>query len=88
MTPPNNISSPRWSHASHARTLDELRAEFCGDLARRIEDLDARLAHPPSATESSRVARAKMELEKALEHWQSITLRPRKSAPPTVEPTS
>lgn len=60
---------------THARTPEELRAEVCSDLYRRIASLDAySKAVAKGAEERSRIARAITELKDMLEFWRAMRI--------------
>lgn len=68
---------------THARTLEELRAEFLSDLLRRIQSLDTQARTVGrSVAEKSRLACAASELEQTHKFWQEVTLA--RSKPKTV----
>jgi hypothetical protein len=60
---------------THARTLDELRAEVCSDLRRRLAALDLESKVEKRVGKLAAIGRAKMELESTLSFWQSVELR-------------
>jgi hypothetical protein len=68
---------------THARTLDELRAEFCSDLRRRLDSLDAEAKFEKRVRQLAAIGRAKMELEAALRYWISVELRGARNRTPT-----
>jgi hypothetical protein len=74
---------------THARTLEELRAEFLSDIRRRIQLLDGySRVIARGALERSRIARATSELNDMHEFWKDITFikaKARPSAPPPSE---
>lgn len=73
---------------THARTLDELRAEFCSDLRRRLDSLDVEAKFEKRVRQSAAIGRAKMELEATLRYWQAVELRGarNRTAAASVEP--
>lgn len=62
-------------YSTHARTLDELRAEFLSDIHRRLAGLDLEAKHERQATKAAAIARGKLELESLLSFWQEVELR-------------
>lgn len=71
------------TYVTHARTLEELRAEFVSDLRRRIDTLDSTLRHTqPPASEAARIARAKIELESVIDFWSEVELRANRKKEP------
>lgn len=59
----------------HARTTTELHREFLSDLQRRLDSLDKDLKlRNPSATEASRIARARYELLDLQEFWRQVEI--------------
>lgn len=60
---------------THARTLEELRAEFLSDIHRRISFLDGQTRTVArGATEKSRIARAIQELNDMHRFWTELTI--------------
>lgn len=60
---------------THARTLEELRAEFLSDLLRRIQSLDTQARTVGrSVAEKSRLACAAAELEQTHKFWTEVKL--------------
>lgn len=65
-------------YVSHARTLEDLRDEFLSDLQRRLDSWDKHLkVMQPGASESARIAKARMELLDLQDYWRQIELRGR-----------
>jgi len=64
----------RSQYITHARTLEELRAEFLSDLSRRQNSLDARIKTSTSAALSARLALARSELDDLWDFWNRITI--------------
>ena len=64
-------------YITHARSAAELRAEFVSDIQRRLDTLDNYLSTmKPSATEASRISRARLELLSLLDFWKNLELIP------------
>lgn len=60
---------------THARTLEELRAEFLSDIRRRIQFLDGQSRTVArGALEKARIARATYELEEMHKFWTELTI--------------
>lgn len=60
---------------THARTLEELRAEFLSDIRRRIQFLDGQSRTVArGALEKARIARAINELEQMHQFWTELTI--------------
>ena len=58
---------------THARTLEELRAEFLSDIERRIQQLQLSVRRMrPNATEATRIFRSIQELEQLQDHWKNV----------------
>lgn len=71
----------RFSYISHARSSEELQAEVCSDLRRRIERLSGySLTVAKSAAEKARIATALREFEEMLDFWEALEIvhRPRR----------
>ena len=63
------------TYISHARTSEELKAEVCSDLKRRLSNLDDYDKFiTRSEAEKARVARAKNELESMLHYWSELEI--------------
>ena len=63
-------------YVSYARTKAELHSEFMSDIQRRLDDLDKYLrTQSRSATESSRIARARNELLDLQDYWKHVELK-------------
>lgn len=63
------------TYISHARTPEELKAEVCSDLKRRLSNLDDYDKFiTRSEAEKARVARAKLELESMLHYWSNLEI--------------
>lgn len=71
-------------YISHARTLDELRAEVVADLDRRVDMLNAQAGYAKvSAADKARLACAIREFEGMRHYWSKIVLaRSRKREAP------
>ena len=68
----------------HARTTTELHREFLSDLQRRLDSLDKDLKiRNPSATEASRIARARYELLDMAEYWKAVEIITEPNLPAT-----
>jgi hypothetical protein len=64
---------PRYK--SHARTLSELKDDFIGSIQNQLDHLDRHLSEmKPSATEQSRIARARLELLALQNYWREVDL--------------
>lgn len=62
-------------YISHAHTPEELKAEICSDLRRRIAVLDGYAnSVSRSAAERSRIARASEELSELLRYWDAMRI--------------
>jgi len=75
MTETEKPYKPYCRFVTHARTLDELRAEFVSDIQRRLRSLDTQARLTSNANEASRIARAKIELETIAEFWQEVEIK-------------
>ena len=70
---------------SHARNPEELKAEFCGDLQRRLKNYDMQLRNAPSATEKAKLSRVIVELTDQLQYWQDLLINRPKRKPAAAE---
>lgn len=62
-------------YISHAHTPEEMKAEFCSDLRRRIAVLDGYAnSISRSGAERARIARASEELSELLRYWDAIKI--------------
>ena len=62
-------------YVSNARSKAELHQEFLSDIQRRLDDLDKSLRlGTKSATESTRIARARNELLDLQDYWKQMEL--------------
>lgn len=62
-------------YISHAHTPEEMKAEFCSDLRRRIAVLDGYAnSVSRSGAERARIARASEELSELLRYWDAIKI--------------
>lgn len=68
-------------YSTHARTLEELRTEFIGDIHRRLDVLDRATQFASSSTEKSRIAYAKREFEYMIKFWTDVRLANSRTAP-------
>ena len=76
-------SSPGASNMfiTHARTLEELRAEFLSDIRRRIQFLDGQSRSVArGAMEKARIARATYELDQMHQFWTELTITKAKAS--------
>jgi len=62
------------SYVTHARTPDELRAEFLSDLARRAASIDLQIKHSTSQRRTASLALVRQELDQISEYWTQIKL--------------
>jgi predicted lipoprotein len=79
------------TYVSHARSSEELQAEVCSDLRRRIERLSGYSnTVSRNAAEKARIATAIREFEEMLGFWSNLQIirRPRRrnfnNLPPTT----
>lgn len=61
-------------YVTHARTTQELRAEFVSDLLRRQAALEFMRKNAPSARRAASLALVRQELDAIIEFWQNIEL--------------
>lgn len=62
-------------YISHARTPEELKAEVCSDLHRRIQNNEGyKRTVARSEAEKARIDRAINELEDMLNFWSNLTI--------------
>ena len=62
-------------YITHARTLEELRAEFLSDLRRRIAALDSYIQIAArNAAEKTRLAAAQNELLAMMQYWEEVEI--------------
>ncbi len=72
--------APLALYVNHARTLEELRAEFLSDLRRRLAALDFEAKFEKRVAQSRAIGRAKQELEGTLAYWQQVELRAQRNS--------
>jgi hypothetical protein len=63
-------------YVSHARTLEELKAEFVSDIRRRIATIDGYAnAVSKNAAEKARLATATREFQAMFDYWVEVEVR-------------
>jgi negative regulator of replication initiation len=63
------------NYVSHARTPEELKAEVCSDLNRRLINLESYSnTVARNATEKARISRAMVEIQEILEYWKAVEI--------------
>lgn len=60
---------------THARTLEELRAEFVSDLERRMAALDSEQKFEKRVGRAKEISRARQTLESVAEFWSQVEFR-------------
>jgi hypothetical protein len=69
------------TYISHARTPEQLKAEICSDLNRRLAFLDGQVnTIARSASDKAKLNCAKIEIESLLRYWSEVEIiRPKQS---------
>jgi hypothetical protein len=62
------------TYISHARTPEELKAEVCSDLTRRISFLENQVKFSTSASEKAKLGRAIAEFIQLRDFWTELQI--------------
>jgi len=70
------------NYVTHARTPEQLKAEFISHIRQRLSNLDYELNATKSAGEKAKISRAIFELENMMKIWdETVIIRPTRRKP-------